>query len=107
VNFVKSVFSGPSTFQEAQAKIKVAIETYTSTIVDLGAVIGLQLFKQGKHIEEKIDNLSTQFFQNVDNRFIGFHAFSAADSQSRRKEQKKNDSKLGYHTRREQIQASG
>lgn len=83
VNFVKSVFSGPSTFQKAQAKINVAIETYTSTIVDLGAMIGLQLFRQGKHIEEKIDNLSTQFqqfFRNVDHRFIGFHAFSAADS---------------------------
>jgi hypothetical protein len=83
VNFVKSLFSVRSKFQEAQAKIDVAIETYTSTIVDLGAMIGLQLFRHGKHIEEKIDNISThfqQFFRNVDNRCIGIHALSAADS---------------------------
>lgn len=74
VNFVKTVFAGPETLQEAQAKINVAVETYTSTIVDLGASIGIQLFIQGKKIEEKIDNLSSQFqqlFMSGDNRFSG------------------------------------
>jgi hypothetical protein len=109
VNFVKTIFSGPETLQEAQAKISVAVETYTSTIVDLGASIGIQLFKQGKKIEEKIDNLSTQFeqfFMSVDNRFSGNFPviFEKLMSQSKRNVLKKSVSKHGFHTRREQTQ---
>lgn len=61
VNFVKAVYKPPQTYQEARAKLNVAIESYTSAIVDLGAAIGIELFLQGKKIEEKIDRLTTKF----------------------------------------------
>jgi hypothetical protein len=109
VNFVKTVFSGPETLQEAQAKISVAVETYTSTIVDLGASIGIQLFLQGKKIEDKIDNLSSQIqqlFISVGNQFSGNFPviFERLMSQSKKNVQKKSVSMHGFPTLREPTQ---
>jgi hypothetical protein len=55
------VFAPPTTFEEARAKVNVAIGAYTSAIVDLGAAIGMELLMQSRKIDEKIDKLSNRF----------------------------------------------
>lgn len=56
-----NIFKGNEAFDNAVAKVNAGIDSYTSAVVDLGYVLGVQLIAQTRDIQTSVNDLSTQF----------------------------------------------
>ena len=85
-----NIFKGNEAFNNAIAKVNAGIDSYTSAVVDLGYVLGIQLIAQTRDIQTSVNDLTTQFGTlkaSVDNhtRIVetALNANTASEVQSR------------------------
>jgi hypothetical protein len=57
---LSSIASGNIGFPEARQMLDKKVEIYTSSIIDLGTAVGMQLLLQGNEIKQSVDDLAVQ-----------------------------------------------
>lgn len=60
-NIMSSILRGNKTFDDATRKVNVCIEKYTSSVVDLGVSLNMQLITYARGIQASVDELSDRF----------------------------------------------
>jgi len=59
-NILSNLANGNSGFSEAKQLLDKRVETYTTSIIDLGTAVGMQLLYQGNDIKQSVDDLAIQ-----------------------------------------------
>lgn len=59
-NILSSLANGNIGFSEARQLLDKKVEVYTSSIIDLGTAVGMQLLCQGNAIKQSVDDLAVQ-----------------------------------------------
>jgi len=59
-NILSSLATGNIGFSEARQLLDKRVEIYTSSIIDLGTAVGMQLLCQGDDIKQSVDDLAVQ-----------------------------------------------
>ena len=57
---MSTLASGNVGFAESRQVLDKKVEIYTSSIIDLGTAIGMQLLWQGNEIKQSVDDLAVQ-----------------------------------------------
>lgn len=77
MNIVKNIFIGTKAYTDATTWVNQAIDTYTSTIIDLGTALNIKLLEETKaiqgsildasrHIEDMSDSITSEsHFQSL------------------------------------------
>jgi hypothetical protein len=60
VNILKGVLVGPGHYNNAKKKLEEATIIYTTSIVDLGTTIGIELLQHARHIQNSVASVQAQ-----------------------------------------------